>query len=168
MMNGYINNEKRLISESTPSDFTITTIRMYDVASSIQKFFDTNFRGSIITEEFPFFHEYTEVSPDGIAYFFKVLLNAVFGESVVRVSITKEDRKFVIKTKWRNTRDISAEDLCELRKNARLSGFELSFFQNEDYCEAHAYLPLKLTNYISVYANSEFRMYTAFVRVFFL
>ena len=167
-MTGYVNNEKRLISESTPGDFTITTIPMYDVASSIQNFFDTNFRGSIITEEFPFFYEYTEISPDGLAYFFKVLLNAVFGESVVRVSITKEDRKFVIKTKWRNMREIRAEDLDELRKTARISGFELSFSQNEDFCEAYASLPLKLTNYISVYANSEYRMFTAFVRVFFL
>ena len=111
-MREYNSKSQRLISESTPTSFDITTVRMSDIATSTQRFFDNNFRGAILIENFPSFYEYTETSPDGIAYFFKVLLNAVFGDSVIRISMEKDDGEFVIKTRWRHVRDISENDIC--------------------------------------------------------
>ena len=166
-MKVYNGNNRRLISESTPTNFEITTVRISDITASTQRFFENNFRGAILIEEFPFFHEYVDTSPDGIAYFFKVLLNAVFGDSVVRISMEKEDGEFLIKTRWRYTRDISDGDIFELEKTARLSGFKLEFRQGGEFSEANILIPIKKTNVLTVYAISEFKMHTAYVRVFF-
>ena len=164
----YKSQMRKLISEATPDEFIITTVRISDIFLSTQKFFDNNFRGAIITEGTPELYGYTETSTDGIAYFFKVLLNAVFGESVVRVNMEKTDGKFIIKTRWRHYRDISLADLAELENTARLSGFTLSFSNDGDFCHADITLPVKILSYLPVYAVSEFKMYTAYVRVFFL
>ena len=120
------------ITESAPDDFIIETLRISDILSSTQKFFDNNFRGAVITEGAPELFGYAEASVDGIAYFFKVLLNVIFGESVLFVNIDKADGKFVIKTKWRHCRDISESDIFELENTARISGFTFNFSSDGD------------------------------------
>ena len=158
----------RLISEATPDEFLITTVRISDVVDSTHKFFDDNFRGAIITEDENECYGYTVVSTDGLAYFFKVLLNAVFGESVVRVSFECNEKCFKIKTKWRYCREISDTDRAELERTARLSGFILEFSESDGFCHANLTLPLHMTSYIPIYARSEFKMHQAYIRVFFL
>ena len=166
MIQGY-NKIRKLISESTPNNFTITTVRISDISLSTEKFFDNNFRGAIITESASDLYGYVETSPDGIAYFFKVLLNEVFGDSVVRVSMQKHENSFQMITKWRQFRDISEFAREELEKTARLSGFDIAFSQSGNECEATLTLKIKTAKILSVYAISEFKMHTAYVRVFF-
>ena len=167
MIHSY-NEIRRLISESTPNNFTITTLRVSDISASTEKFFDNNFRGAIITDISPDLYGYVDVSPDGIAYFFKVLLNEVFGDSVVRVFMQKSNNSFHIITRWRKCREISDATREELGKTARFSGFDLVFSQNGEDSEATLTLKIKASKILSVYAISEFKMYSAYIRVFFL
>ena len=166
-MKNFAEEVRRLISESTPDELSISTVRISDIFLSTQKFFNNNFRGAIITEASPELYGYADTSVDGMAYFFKVLLNAVFGDSVVRVSMEKRDSKFFIKTQWRHCRDISASDLAELENIAKLSGFSLDFSSDGEFDRAEISMPVKIMSYFPVYAVSEFKMHTAYVRVFF-
>ena len=94
------------------------------------------------------------------------MLNIVFGESVLRVNMDKADGKFIIKTKWRHSRDISESDLFELENTARISGFTFEFSKDGEFDRIDISTPLKIMSYFPVYAVSEFKMYTAYVRVF--
>ena len=163
----YTEEMRALVSESTPDEFIITTVRISDIFLSTQRFFDNNFRGAVITEGTPELYGYTEASVDGIAYFFKVLLRAVFGESVVKVNMEKVDSKFLIKIKWRHCRELSEADLSELENTAKLSGFSLKISSDGEFDRAEISMPVKIMSYFPVYAVSEFKMYTAYVRVFF-
>ena len=167
MIQGY-SEIRKLISESTPNDFTVTTVRISDIALSTEKFFDNNFRGAIITESSPDLYGYVEASTDGIAYFFKVLLNEVFGDSVVRVFMQKSEKGFQMITKWQKHHDMSEEGLRELENTARHSGFDLEFSQSGKECQATLTLKIKTVKILSVYAISEFKMHSAYIRVFFL
>ena len=162
----YAEELRSRITESAPEEFIISTVRVSDVLNSTQRFFDNNFRGSVMTENTPELFGYAEASVDGIAYFFKLLLNMVFGESVLRVNMDKADGKFFIKTKWRHSRDISESDLFELENTARISGFTFEFSKDGDFDRIYISTPLKIMSYFPVYAVSEFKMYTAYVRVF--
>lgn len=163
----YTEEMRALVSESTPDEFIITTVRISDIFLSTQRFFDNNFRGSVITEGMPELFGYTEASVDGIAYFFKILLNAIFGESVLRVNMDKCDGNFIIRTKWRHCRDLAESDLAELKNTARLSGFTLNFGADGEFDRIDISMPVKIMSYLPVYAVSEFKMHTAYVRVFF-
>lgn len=162
------NEVRKHISNSTPSDFTVTTVRISDISISTEKFFDNNFRGSVITESAPDLYGYVDTSPDGIAYFFKLLLNEVFGESVVKVFMQKHENRFQIITRWHHSREISDAARFELEKTAQLSGADLVFSQNGNECEATLALKIKTSKILSVYAVSEFKMHSAYIRVFFL
>lgn len=163
----YAEELRALITESVPDDFIITTVRISDIFRSTQRFFDNNFRGAVITEGTPELFGYTEASVDGIAYFFKILLNAVFGESVLRVNMDKADGKFTIKATWRRCRDISESDLSELENTARISGFTFDLSSDGEFDKINISMPVKIMSYFPVYAVSEFKMHTAYVRVFF-
>ena len=167
-MKTYEKYAKRLISESTPDNFKVSTIRVTDIFISTQNFFNTNFRGAIVTENVGELFGYVDTSVDGIAYFFKVLLNAVFGNSVVNVTMTQAAGRFYIKTKWRKCREITLTDIAELERSARLSEFSLDFSSDGEFCYADISMKTKNMSYLPVYAISEFKMHTAYVRVFFL
>ena len=166
-MKNFAEEIRKRLSDYVPDEFEITTVRISDVFLSTQRFFDNNFRGAVITEGTPELYGYTEASVDGIAYFFKVLLRAVFGESVVRVNMDKADSKFLIKVKWRHCRELSEADLSELENTARLSGFSLKISSDGEFDGAEISMPVKIMSYFPVYAVSEFKMHTAYVRVFF-
>ena len=166
-MKNFAEELKRRLSDYIPDEFEITTVRISDVFQSTQRFFDNNFRGAVITEGTPELFGYTETSVDGIAYFFKVLLKAIFGESVVKVNMDKRDSGFVIRVRWLRCREISPSDLSELENTAKLSGFSLKLSSDGEFDEAEISLPVKIMSYFPVYAVSEFKMHTAYVRVFF-
>ena len=158
----------RRISQGTPEEFITTTLRASDIFNATNKFFEDNFRGAVITEGELLTDGYTEASPDGIAYFFKVLLNAVFGDSVVRVKMACEKDIFNISTEWEFCREITKSDLAELENVARLSGFTLEFSNNGNIYRADIAMKLKALSYIPLYAISRENMLLAYNRVFFL
>ena len=62
---------------------------------------------------------------------------------------------------------ISNEGVSLLENTAKLSGFSLKLSSDGEFDEAEISMPVKIMSYFPVYAVSEFKMHTAYVRVFF-
>ena len=96
----------RLISENAPDRYVVSVLSVLDVCKSTEKFFSENFRGAISLELPENTDGYVIASPDGIAYFFKVLLNAVFGDSTVKIKMSCGDNFLTLTTEWNRRRNI--------------------------------------------------------------
>ncbi len=163
------NTEKRKrVSERKEDNFVILPISLSDIFNSTKSFFDENFRGAVITEKDEIFDGYTEVSPTGIAYYFKLLLNAVFGETPLRVSMSLLNGEFIIKTEWQTLREIPKSDIDELVTVSRLSGFSLDFLNDGERSFAIARLKVAKQKYLALYAISFEKMLESYNKVFFM
>lgn len=161
-------NKRKRISERKEDNFVILPISLADIFNATKDFFDENFRGAVITEKEELFDGYTEASPEGIAYYFKVLLNAVFGDTPLRVGMSLENDEFIIKTEWHSSREISKFDMDELMTVSRLSGFSLDFSLDGEISSATVTLKVTPQKYLALYANSFAKMREAYNEVFFL
>ena len=158
----------RLISETIPDEFILKTVFIKDIFEATEEFFDDNFRGAIIVDNELDSDGYVNISPDGFAFFHKVFLNAIFGESVVRLRMFCEKNHFKVEAKWKIYNKISKSDLNLLYSTANLSGFSMTV--NEDGKEGNLTLsmPISAKPYIAIYAVSLAKMRETFTRVFFL
>ena len=134
----------------------------------MKRFFEQNFRGAVIVESENDIFGYADVSVNGLAYFFKILLNAVFGESTAMISMRKELSELVINTAWRSRAGLDERDCDELNKIASLSGFSLEIRHEGIHYNATVTVPIKIMKALPIYAISDSKTYQAFVRVFFL
>ena len=159
---------RRLISQSSEDKFVLTTVRISDIGISMQRFFDLNLRGAVIVECEKDLFGYADVSVNGLAYFFKILLNSIFGESIARINMRKELSRLVIDTSWHTKTGLGEEELCELERISKLSGFSLEISRNGVYHTATVTVPIKIMKALPIYAISDSKTYQAFVRVFFL
>ena len=161
-------NKFRLISQNAPEKYVITMLNARDVCLGSERFFDENFRGSILFEMPESVNGYVIASADGIAYFFKVLLNAIFGDSTVKVRITSDKELLYIRTEWKSKKEISSEDLSELERVARVSAFGFEISHGADVSHLDIFLSIQTLSYLPLYAFDVEKMHEAFVRVFFL
>lgn len=163
------NNDLRLLSRGMPDEFIMHTIPTASIYTAVEEFFDEYFRGAVIMEGNKYTAGYIEISPDGLAFFFKLLFKAAFGESTVFINMSSENNVFYIKAAWKKRRIISEKELFELKNAARLAGFDM-IFSDEDSDTYHAELSvkLKIAKYITVYAISSQKLREALTRVFFL
>jgi hypothetical protein len=72
-----------------------------------------------------------------------------------------------ISTEWNFCREITKSDLRELENVARLSGFTLNFSKDENVYRADISMKLKALSYIPLYAVSDEKMLSAYIKVFF-
>jgi len=164
------NNAKpklRLISETIPDEFITKPICIFDIFKATDEFFDDNFRGAITVENELETDGYVNISPDGFAFFHKLFLNAIFGESVVRLKMCSRDGVFKVMANWKVYNKISKSDLALLSSTAESSGFKMTISENGDTGHLILEAPIKITPMISIYAVSAERMRGAFTRVFF-
>ncbi len=158
----------RLISENAPQRYVVSVLSALDVCKSTERFFSENFRGAISLELPKKAGGYVIASPDGIAYFFKVLLNAVFGDSAVKIAMTCDGDFLCLRTEWKQNRDISSADLKELERVARLSGFGFEISHGDGICRVDLLLSIQTLSYLPLYAVDVKSMHEAYVKVFFL
>ena len=163
------NNDLRLISQGMPDEFIMHTIPTASVYTAVEEFFDEYFRGAVIMEGNKYTAGYIEISPDGLAFFFKLLFKAAYGESTVFINTSSENYVFRINAKWKKRKTISEKELFELKNAARLAGFDMIFSDGDaDTYYAELSVKLKITKLISVYAVSSQKLRNALTRVFFL
>lgn len=162
------NTELRFLSQGMPDEFILHTIATSSVYRAIEEFFDEYFRGSVIMERNNYTAGYIEISPDGLAFFFKLLFKAVYGESTVMINMSSKDDVFYIKAEWKKRRIISEKELFELKNAARLAGFDINLHDDGDSFHAELSVKLKITKYITVYAVSSEKLRESLTRVFFL
>lgn len=160
--------KRKTISERQEDSFVISPISLADVFNATKSFFDQNFRGAVITENEEVFDGYTEASPEGIAYYFKVLLNAVFGKTPLKVAMRLDNDEFIIKTEWQSSGKIPKSDMDELITVSRLSGFSLDFSSDGELSFATAKLKVTPQKFLALYAVSFAKMLEAYNKVFFL
>ena len=156
------------ISESSPENFTISPIKASDIFEATRNFLYENFRGAIDIESELYSDGYVSISPDGLAYFFKLLLNAIFGESLVFIKMSTKDDIFSIEAYWNRHRNITANEISELENIARVSGLALELVFGEKKCHANITMQIKKETLLRLYAVSAQKMHEAYIRVFFL
>ncbi len=157
----------RLISETVPDEFTSKSISIFDVFQATDEFFDDNFRGAITVDNELAADGYIDISPEGFAFFHKVLLNAIFGESVVRVRMLCDGSIFKVEANWKIYNNISKDDLALLRSTANLSGFKITLRETDEDGNLILEAPVRKSAQLALYAVSAARMREAFTRVFF-
>ena len=158
----------RLISQGMPDEFIRITLPTSGIYRAIEEFFDEYFRGAVIIEGNRYTPGYIEISPDGLAFFFKLLFKAAFGESTVKVYVSSENFVYQISTEWKKRKIISEKEVFELKNSARLSGFNIDFYDDGEIYHANLSVRLKIAKTISIYANSAEALRNALTRVFFL
>lgn len=158
----------RLISENAPPKYIVSVLSALDVCNSAEKFFSENFRGAILLDLPESTDGYVIASPDGIAYFFKVLLNAVFGNSTVKIKMRCDGDFLKLTTEWKRCDKISDADIKELERTARLSGFGFEISEDGAFSHVDIFLSIQTLSYLHLYAVDTKNMHEAFVRVFFL
>ena len=157
----------RFISEYKPTEFTKKQLRIFDIFKATEDFFEDNFRGAICVDSELACDGFVLISPDGFAYFHKVLLNAVFGESVVRLRMFRENGLFKLEASWKIYNRISKSDLDILSSTATLSGFSMKLNESGEVGALILEAPVRQAPEISISAVSQARMRETFTRVFF-
>lgn len=157
----------RLISDTVPDEYIKKQVRVFDIFRATEDFFEDNFRGAITVDSELSSDGYVLISPDGFAFFHKALLNAIFGESVVRLRMFRENGLFKVEAKWKIYNRISKSDLELLRSTANLSGFSMKLDESGQIGTLILEMPVRQISEISIRAVSSVRMRETFTRVFF-
>ena len=166
-----IKRRKRLISEGYPLRFNLTSCASSGIVSGMEEFLSENFRGAITFKNSNNALSYLTISPDGLAYFFKVLLNAIFGNSVVNIHFYSEKTEFRIHVSWKYNREFTEDELAELNGTAYLSGFSVLYSLNgEEGSTQSLTITMKSDplEWLYLYAPTSNKIKQAFKNVFFL
>lgn len=155
------------ITSGAVEDFSESTLSASDIIKSTVKFFDEHFRGAVTVEGDTSVPGFVDISAKGLAYFYRTLLKAVFGKSLVRISMRTGDCKFSIHNEWSSAGELDKYIISELKNIARLSGFDFSFSFSGEVCSAEIVFKLKVTQAIPIYANSVLQMFREYIGVFF-
>ena len=158
----------RFISECEPQRYLISVLSTSDVCLSTAKFFDDNFRGAIEVQAPESAIGHVMVSAEGVAYFFKYLLNAIFSNTKINIEIDCDDSLLTMSTKWKRCRELSRDEIRTLERVARASGFGFEIFDDHEYSRIDIFLSIQSLNYIPIYAVNIYDMHKAYVEVFFL
>ena len=162
------NKNFRLISEAEPQKYVISVLSVNDICNSTERFFDDNFRGAIEVEPSSNKHGHVMVSPNGVAYFFKYLLNAIFANTKIKLTMSCDDELLTLSTIWKKSRELTAEQITTLERVSRASGFGFEFFDDGEHSRIDLFISVQALNYIPIYATDTHDMHSAYVEVFFL
>ncbi len=155
------------LSKRVPESFTVETLALFDICKSTEKFFDENFRGAVLVscDECP--ESFVSASATGVAYFYRLLLEHIFGESVLYVKMQTNGYKFVIQNEFSIKRKLEEETKFKLENVARLSGFDIFFTSRDDNTLIDIVFNMRPTQAIPIYARSVRLLELAYVNVFF-
>lgn len=146
----------------------MSVLSALDISNATERFFSENFRGSISLELPENVSGYVIAAPDGIAYFFKLLLNAIFGDSAVKIKISYTSDFLTLSTVWKHSCEISDSDIKEMERVARLSGFGFEISHVGEISRIDLSLSIQTLSYLPLYAVDVKNMHEAYVKVFFL
>ena len=158
-----------LLSGGEPSDYTKKRISFRTLYTGTRDFLMENFRGAVSFDEDITSSENLVISPDGFAYFFKYVLNVVFGNTVLNVKMTSVRKDFTVTLDWKKHRSLTEGEELALQRIALASGFKLNLNETNERITLTLYAEAKIYGYINIYApvfNNQIK--TAFNRVFYL
>ncbi len=155
------------ISKRVPENFILETLSISDVYKSTEKFFDEHFRGAVEISADIEREGFVSASPSGIAYFFRLLLEHIFGDGVLHVKMQTNNYNFIISSEFSVERELDSKTRATLENVARVSGFELIFSKKDKVTVIEATLNMRATQAIPIYARGVRLLSLAYVDVFF-
>lgn len=158
----------RMISEGVPSDFSHQMLPASSIYSAVEDFFDEYFRGAVIIDGDRIAPGYLDMSADGLAFFFKLLFKAAYGESTVKINISSENYFYHIRSQWKKRKEITEKEIFELKNAASFAGFNVHYYEEDGSYNFHLWTKIKVSNVLRVYANSFQTFRHTLTRVFFL
>ncbi len=155
------------LSKRAPQNFTLETLSVTDVFRTTQKFFDENFRGAVVTASDFEVERFISASPTGIAYFYRLLLEHIFGEGVLYVKMQINNYKFIMQNEFSIKRRLDEKTKIKLENVARLSGFDIIFTSKHENTAIDIVFDIRPTQAIPIYARAARLLFLAYVDVFF-
>ncbi len=157
----------RRISPEDPKAFEATIFESRQIYTEIHEFFEDNFKGAITVDFEESATGFLVTSAVAIAYFFKYLLNAVFGRTAIRVKMRAVEKHFGIEVRWRKACELTDRDELLLRHIARTANFTLELDRKSEICSAVLDAELMPSRTVTIYANTSRHIINAFNGVFF-
>ena len=143
---GTIDLSRLRIGDGVIRDYTRTEFKSSDLIKSLLTFSEEHFRGIFSIEVLNNESGIITISPDGLAFFLKMLLFRVYGRTEVRATINCERRVMHV-TFDLGGADIDTSGLFEI---AEKSGFEVTVLGDGQFMLD---TEVKRTNVLKVYAG---------------
>lgn len=131
------------------------------ICKETQEFFSEYFSGAVLVNSTLSFSEFTEVSPDGIAFFMKKLFFAVFRQQLITVDVSNIENDMIMDISWSGV-SLSETEMRKLRGIGKLSGFTVDFYEEKVSLRFYS----KPLNVIYLYANSAHPLLDSYKRLF--
>ena len=113
----------KTVSEKAPTDFSVKTVAASDFILATREFIDENFRGAVRFEDGALVSGYVELSPSGFAYLIKLILNEVYGSSLVTLAINADNEGISVKVDC----GLAKINLEIIESVAKSSGFSVEY-----------------------------------------
>ena len=155
------------ISKRVPQNFVLETLSIYDIYNSSEKFFEEHFRGAVEISSDIECEGFVSASASGVAYFFRLLLEHIFGDGVLHIKMQTNNYKFIISAEFSIEREMDSKTKASLENVARVSGFDLIFSKNGKITSVVASFNMRATQSVPIYARGAKLMSLAYVDVFF-
>ena len=142
--------------------FEYQPIDFNSIAKETDEFFSEYFSGAVEFKNSLVYSAETQISCDGVAFFIKVFLDAVFQQQMLRIEAYNEDCDMILEIRYRSDITLAETKMRECRGIARLSGFTVDFQQGRALLRFHE----KPLNVLHLYAGSKTPIKDAFLRYF--
>ena len=158
-----INNpsSKIRISDREPTDYSTIQISLNDISTSLDKFINQFFGGTITVSSPKIAMGYVKIAPSRLAYLIKVLVNQYYSDNPPKTSINIENEGLSITVEYCE----QINDTDTLKKIFESAGLVL---QEESERSLHYFSPALTSKSIRVYAGDPTFLYAYLLEVFFV
>lgn len=143
-----------------PEDFSIRKFSCLDFFASTQSFIEHNFQGAIRIDFPETCKGFIHISPRGFAYFIRLLLSEIYGDSMAIAKVTATENEIKITV----GKPGGLKSFERLADAAVRSGFSIS--EEDDTLILRT--PIKITQEMFVYANGILELINYYYEVFLM
>ena len=143
-----------------PKDFSITKISCFDFVASTESFIEHNFAGAIRVNYPEIINGYVQISAYGFAYFIRLLLSEIYGDSFTVATVFTDDKELKIKI---NTPS-PLRRINQLQDVAMRSGFSVTYENGELILGT----PINISREVFVYADDVLKLINYYYEVFLM
>lgn len=150
---------KHRLTDAKPIDITRRPILAKDFADSVTDFLNSNFRGLVeVTHEVPNVAFYVSISSDMAAYFLKLMLAYVNGESLLKVNISTPEEDLVVAITAEDALPYDFVDTNTLIRTAKNAGFDVTVTDNSIIMKSHLTLSAALRVYALNFSDMRYKL----------
>lgn len=162
-MEEILNNEISFDTDSHLDDISVLQIIVNDVSLGLEKFFTEHFKAYVTVENSAASEKFISISTDGLSEIFKLLLNSIFGSSVLHVKLSVTRTDFIIECRWRSASE-DKETLLNIKHLSEISGFRFNSAFDGANQTVFLYAPISANKFLPIYAKAVNAVYAALYR----